>query len=379
MGGGPPAGTSAGVNALAGVRTPALLIDPDRVAANIAAIIAQLDDQPARWRPHVKTAKLASVMRLMLDGGLTRFKCATTLELRSLLEIGARDVLVAFPHVGANAIRIRELAAQHPNARVAALVETNAHLNSWRAGGMPLFIDLNPGMDRTGGTLDVDRISALARAIADAGCVFAGLHWYDGHMHSLEDLAERDRAAHKGYDKLGAIVADLAHRGIAVPEVVVAGTPATTSAASYQTFAAWPTDVQVSPGTVVYNDTTSLSQIPASWNLAAAAHVLTTVVSHPTATRFTCDAGHKSVAADAGVPTCAIDGHPEWIPQRPSEEHLPVEVPRGSPLPPVGTVLRVIPRHVCPTVNNFDHALFVSGGVVVGLEQVTARGREAPV
>jgi D-serine deaminase-like pyridoxal phosphate-dependent protein len=161
--------------------------------------------------------------------------------------------------------------------------------------------------------------------------------------------------------------------------VIVAGTPATTSAATFGGFAAWPTDVQVSPGTVVYNDTTSLAQLPAAWGMSAAVHVLTTVVSHPTATRFTCDAGHKAVSADAGVPTCEIVGHPDWIPQRPSEEHLPVDVPGGTPLPSIGTQLLLIPRHVCPTVNNFDDALFVSDGAVMRAERVHARGREAPL
>ena len=363
----------------AGVRTPALLIDPDRVTANIRAVITQLGNDPARWRPHVKTAKLARVMQMMLDGGLTRFKCATTLELRALLDVGATDVLVAFPHVGANAARIRELASTFPKARVAALIETEAHVAAWTGSGTALFIDINPGMNRTGGTPDALRLAALVQAIVTAGCAFAGLHWYDGHMHSFDDLAKRERAAHDGYDQLGAIVAALTEAGMRVPEVIVAGTPATASAATYRQFAAWPTDVQVSPGTVVYNDTTSIAQLPASWNLATAASVLTTVVSHPTPTRFTCDAGHKSVSADAGVPTCAIEGHADWTPQRPSEEHLPVEVPTGTALPPIGTLLLVIPRHVCPTVNNFDDALFVVNGAIARTERVTARGREAPV
>ena len=362
--------------AFPGVRTPALLIEPARVEANIRAIVAQLGGNPARWRPHVKTAKLGAVMRMMLAAGLARFKCATTLELKALLDVGACDVLVSFPHVGANAARIRELAAAHPAARVTALIETEAHLASWRGSGLGLFVDLNPGMNRTGGTPDAARIVALSRAIAAAGCEFRGLHWYDGQMHSFERLDERDRAAHDGYDRLGALVAALAGSGIRVPEVIVAGTPATVSAATYPGFSDWPTDVQVSPGTVVYNDTTSLGQLPATWGLTAAVHVLTTVVSHPTPTRFTCDAGHKSVAADAGVPTCAVVDHPEWTPARPSEEHLPVDVPPGTPLPAIGTSLLLIPRHVCPTVNNFDEALFVRDGRVASAERVTARGRE---
>ena len=37
------------------------------------------------------------------------------------------------------------------------------------------------------------------------------------------------------------------------------------------------------------------------------------------------------------------------------------------------------PRHICPTVNNFDHALLVSEGRTTGVERVTARGREVPM
>jgi len=362
-----------------GVRTPALLIDPGLVEANIRAIVAQLGGDPARWRPHVKTAKLGAVMRTMLDAGLTRFKCATTLELATLLDLGAKDVLVSFPHVGANAARIVELARAHPVAAVTVLIETGAHLESWRGSGLGVFVDLNPGMDRTGGTPDAGRIAALARDVAAAGCPFRGLHWYDGHMHSFDQLDARERAAHEGYDRLGVLVQALTAAGIRVPEVIVAGTPATASAATYRGFAAWPSDVQVSPGTVVYNDSTSLGQLPASWGLAAAVHVLATVVSHPTPSRFTCDAGHKSVAADAGVPTCSVVGHPDWMPQRPSEEHLPVDVVAGTPLPDIGTQLFLLPRHVCPTVNNFDDAVFAIGDRIVGTARVSARGREAPI
>jgi len=367
------------LSAFAGVRTPALLVDPARVESNIRAIVAQLGGNAARWRPHVKTVKLGAVMQLMLGTGLTRFKCATTLELKALLDAGARDVLVSFPHVGANAARIRELVKLHPGARVTALIEAEAHLESWRASGLGLFLDLNSGMNRTGGTPDAARIIAVARAITAAGCEFRGLHWYDGHMHSFDDLAARERAAHEGYQRLGQLVSAITAAGIAVPEVIVAGTPATASAATYAGFAKWPTDVQVSPGTVVYNDTTSLSQLPTSWGLSHAVHVLTTVVSHPTPTRFTCDAGHKSVAADAGVPTCDIVDHPDWMPDRPSEEHLPVNVPPGTALPAIGTLLLLVPKHVCPTVNNFDDAIFVTGSAIDHVERVTARGRESPI
>jgi len=107
--------------------------------------------------------------------------------------------------------------------------------------------------------------------------------------------------------------------------------------------------------------------------------VLTRVVSHPRADLITCDAGHKAVSADAGVPTCAVVGHSELTPLSPSEEHLPMAVAGEAARPQIGDLLYLLPRHVCPTVNNFDCALLVRDGRIEGVEQVSARGREAPL
>jgi D-serine deaminase-like pyridoxal phosphate-dependent protein len=107
--------------------------------------------------------------------------------------------------------------------------------------------------------------------------------------------------------------------------------------------------------------------------------VMTRVVSHPAPGMITCDAGHKTVSADAGVPTCVVLGHPELEPLTPSEEHLPMRVNHGDKVPAIGESLYLVPRHVCPTVNNFDDAVIVSGGAMVRVEPVSARGRERPI
>jgi hypothetical protein len=39
----------------------------------------------------------------------------------------------------------------------------------------------------------------------------------------------------------------------------------------------------------------------------------------------------------------------------------------------------LIPRHVCPTVNNFDEALIIESNRIVGIERVTARGHDSPL
>ena len=362
------------------VRTPALAIYSELVDANIAATLRLLGGDAGRWRPHVKTAKLAAVMRRFVAHGIKNFKCSTSLELRSVCEAGAEDVLLAYPVVGANAARLRELSGEVPQTRMAALVETPDQIDVWRGSRLGLFIDVNTGMNRTGIEQDqVDGIVGLAQAITAAGLEFRGLHYYDGHMAGAADLKEREAAAHRGYDQVMNLAAALGRAGVEVGEIITAGTPAFPCSLTYQPFQGGPFLHRISPGTVVYNDCTSLAQLPASYGYRPAAVVISAVVSHPTPQRLTCDAGHKTVSADAGIPNCFVIDHADLLPHRPSEEHLPIDVTASGARPAIGELLYLVPKHVCPTVNNFDHALIIEGGRVVAVEPVTARGREIPI
>lgn len=359
-----------------GVMTPALLIYPELVDRNIRATLAGLNGDANRWRPHVKTAKLGAIIRRLVEHGVVNFKCSTTLELLTSCQAGASDVLLAFSVMGANARRAIEIADQFPQTRVSVLVESGTQAASWHGADIGVFLDLNPGMDRTGITGErVSEIVAIAHAL---GPQFRGLHFYDGHI-SAPDLSERRRQGLKGYDDLLALVRAIEAKGVPVREVITSGTPATPVAIEHPGLASGNFVHRVSPGTVVYNDTSSLTQLPPEWGYVPAVVVLAAVLSHPLPNRVTCDAGHKSVSVDSGVPNCAVAGYPHLTPLKPSEEHLPIETAGGAALPALGEHLYLIPRHVCPTVNNFDQALMVVNGEIVGVEKVTARGHENPL
>jgi D-serine deaminase-like pyridoxal phosphate-dependent protein len=357
------------------VLTPALLIDRERVQHNIDTTLRVLGGNAKRWRPHVKTAKLGYVMRMLCAAGVRQFKCATTLELKTACESGAEDVLVAYPLMGANARRALEIAREYPKVRVSVLVEDREQVEQWRGQAVGIFIDVNPGMNRTGiGDENREEIAGLCQAVVAAGLKLRGLHYYDGHMTEA-DFEQRCAMAHRGYRRLMQVVVEL---GRAVEEVITAGTPAFACSLSFEGFADAPFIHRVSPGTIVYGDATSLGQLPSKFGYLPAAVVLSRLVSQPATAMITCDAGHKTVSADAGVPTCVVMGHPEITPLRPSEEHLPMKV-EGSVVPGRGDFLYLLPKHICPTVNNFDHAVIVSSGKTVAVEPVNARGRERPM
>jgi D-serine deaminase-like pyridoxal phosphate-dependent protein len=361
------------------VLTPALIVYPKVVASNIGRTIDLLDGDAGRWRAHIKTAKLEHTLRLLIERGVGNFKCATTLELRVACEAGAGDVLVAYPSMGANARRVAEIAIAFPGVRISVLAENEEQIQQWRGSRAGIFIDINPGMDRTGiGQNQSAAVVALVRAIGAAGLEFRGLHYYDGHYGALAE-GERTATAHRGYDRLMEITDEIERAGMNIPEVVTAGTPTLPSSLAYKGFRERNFAHRVSPGTVVYCDATSAAQLPAAYGYRPAVLVATRVVSRPRAGIVTCDAGHKAVSADAGVPTCVVVGHRELTPLSPSEEHLPMALEEGAAAPQIGEVLYLLPRHVCPTVNNFDDALLVRDGEIESVERVSARGREAPM
>ena len=366
------------ISGLEDVLTPALAVYPEIVASNIARTLELLGGDADRWRVHIKTAKLSYTLRLLVERGVRNFKCATTLELLTACQSGASDVLVAYPVVGANARRVREIADQFRRVRVSVLAENEMQVQQWEGGSVGIFLDINPGMNRTGiEQSDASRTVALVRSIGNSGLEFRGLHYYDGQYGDLPER-ERTAAAHAGYDRLLELVSVIEREGTRVPEIVTAGTPTFPCSLSYEGFRRGNFIHRASPGTVVYHDATSLAQLPRGYGYMPAVLVLTRVVSHPHPGMVTCDAGHKSVSADAGVPTCVVVGHPELTPLGPSEEHLPMRSSNGT-VPQIGEVLYLLPRHVCPTVNNFDCALLVRDGQIEAVEKVSARGREEPL
>ena len=213
--------------------TPALVIYPEIVDRNIAATLRLLGGDANRWRPHLKTAKLGFIMRRLASQGVVNAKCSTTVELAAACESGMKDVLLAYAVVGANARRVKQIASQHPNVLISVLVENVEQIAAWSGSEIGIFVDVNPGMDRTG--ISQDGVEAIINVVRAAGPEFRGLHYYDGHM-SAASLPEREKLAHKGYGRLMEIVAAVEQAGFPIGEVITSGTPAFPCAATYAPF-----------------------------------------------------------------------------------------------------------------------------------------------
>jgi D-serine deaminase-like pyridoxal phosphate-dependent protein len=205
--------------------------------------------------------------------------------------------------------------------------------------------------------------------VAAAGDSLAGVHFYDGHVRDATAAARQARCAPL-YSELLATLRKLPVDAAGL-EIVTSGTPSFLQALAFPGFQG--RNHRVSPGTVVYWDTTS-----AGFGIEGfqpAVHVLARVISASTSDCVTLDAGSKAIDAAAGDPCADVVGWPGLVAQTPSEEHLPLLVRHGEP-PKPGMLLQLVPRHVCPTVNLADEAVLLEGDSILRIVPVAARGHE---
>ena len=358
------------INHIEKVDSPSLIVYPQRVKENISRLISMAGDV-SLLRPHVKTNKIAEVCSLMLDAGITRFKCATIAEAEMLGMIKAPDVLIAHQPVGPKAERLLQLVTTFPNTHFTCIIDTFAIAESlsklFTAKGerVQAFIDLNIGMNRSG-IIPEKALQLFKDCQSLASIRIIGLHAYDGHIRDT-DLGERSKRSDEAFAKVELLkqqIEEIAQRTL---QVVVGGSPS------------FPTHikrkgVQFSPGTFVFWDWGYKHIVPDE-PFEYAALVITRIISVIDEHTICTDLGHKSVAAENPLPRVHFLNAPDAEPIGQSEEHLVVKF-TGKINWKVGDVLYGVPVHICPTVALYDTAVIVEDNEVIDNWKVIARSRK---
>jgi D-serine deaminase-like pyridoxal phosphate-dependent protein len=347
--------------------TPALVVYPSRIRENIRLAVEMVGD-PAFLRPHVKTHKSPDTTRLMLEAGIRQFKCATIAEAEMLALEGAPDVLLAYQPVGPKVSRLAELIKKYEATQFACLIDNLAAAAAmsevFAAAGLrvPVWIDLNVGMDRTGIAPGREALQLYKEALKLKGIAAVGLHAYDGHIRD-SDIVERKRKCDAGFGEVVALKNEIGGD----LQIIAGGSP---------TFPIHSrrAGIQCSPGTFVYWDKgygDSFKEQPFS----PAALVVTRVVSLRGDTRLCLDLGHKSIAPENELTNRVsfING-PQLVPVGQSEEHLVVEAGADHGYK-IGDIFYGVPIHICPTVSQYERAFTIENHLVTGFFKNTARDR----
>lgn len=342
--------------------TPAVILDLDKVEANLRRAQAYADRHGLKLRPHIKTHKIPLFARRQVELGAVGITCQKLGEAEVMADHGLRDILLTFNLVGP--AKMRRLVALARRVRLMVTLD-NAVVageldEAMRQAGqvLPVLIECDTGGDRCGVQTPEEALS-LARIVAHLGGLrLEGLMTYPAKGQTDETAAWLEAAR-----------AELARAGFGPPVISTGGTPDLYRAHRV----ACATEHR--PGTYIYSDR---SQVPAAGELAdCALRVVTTVVSRPTEDRAILDAGSKTLSSD----TLGLQGfghvveYPELAIAALSEEHGHVDCRHAQAKPRIGERVTVIPNHACVVSNLHDVVYAVRGERIERQLRIEARGR----
>ena len=350
------------------VVSPSLLVYPDRIERNIRLMVEMAGD-PKKLRPHIKTHKTAEIIKMQMDHGIDKFKCATIAEAELLGMCGVKNVLLALQPVGANIQRFIDLIRAFPLTGFSTLVDDSDIVQQFADIGrendlqISLFLDLNTGMDRTGIKPDSVALELYRNIWEEPNLHAAGLHAYDGHIRN-EDLKERKQICDEGFEKVLGLKSKLTGEGMEVPVIVAGGSPTFPVHAKRE-------DVEASPGTTLLWDE-RYSSLFDDMNFITAAVLFSRVISKPNSDLICLDLGHKAIAPEMDFPRVKLHGLEDCDQIGQSEEHLVVKCPDRDRFQ-VGDPCYAIPMHICPTVAKYPRLMVVEKGEITDSWEVSAR------
>ncbi|HEX9065520.1 MAG TPA: alanine racemase [Streptosporangiaceae bacterium] len=346
------------------LQTPALIVDVDRMSKNIATMMAALDGQVARLRPHTKVQKCPDIALLQIDAGAIGVTVATIWEAAAMAAAGVGSVLVANEVIGAGKVAVAAELAGHADLSVVVddprnIADLSAAVS---AAGTTcgVLVDLDVGMARCGAR-SPEQALELAREIDSApGLVLRGVQAYEGHCMLEPDRDTRIRLAAEAMSYAASVKDLLRSAGFDAPVLSAGGT------GTYNITGVHPAVTELQAGSYVFMDAFHGNLVP---GFEVSLTVLTSVMArHGDTVIF--DAGRKSVGIDFVSPP--IQGH-DYQARYYAEEHALFDTDPGFAAEP-GDQARLICGYAPTTVNLHDVLFAVQGEQVVDVWPVFPRG-----
>lgn len=367
--------TTAGVHEISEIPTPAAVVDLARMAANLDRMAEYVTRHGLQLRPHTKTHKSPELTVEQLRRGAVGVTVATVREAEVMSSV-AENILLAHPPVGSR--KAERLAALPANVHTTTALDSEEALDAAAraasAAGrtIDVLVELDLGMHRVGIAEPAAAVALAQRVVERQDIEFRGLMFYPGHIR--EPVSEQGPALERLRADVQRFLSAFQDAGLHTPIVSGGSTPA--AFASHEI----PGLTEIRPGTYIFNDRTTAVIGACAWEDCAYT-VLATVVSTAVAGQAVVDAGSKALSREELRGRTqgfgALLDRPDVVVKALSEEHGLVDLSATRWRPRVGDRVRIVPNHVCVSVNLHPRVWGLHGDEVRSSWPVVARGWSA--
>ncbi|MEH7378904.1 D-TA family PLP-dependent enzyme [Bacillus sp. JJ1533] len=358
--------------------TPSLLIDREIMMDNIERMQSYANKYGVTLRPHTKTHKMPALAKLQVDAGSKGITVAKVGEAEVMAENGLNDIFIANEIVGEIKLqRIKKLAETIDiSFGVDSIEQCEMIEKVFSDSEKPaqVLIEIEVGENRSGVIEESDYIRLVEYIKNCSHVQLKGIFSHDGHTYKAKDLDE----CHELYDaaqKRTLRFAQLAQElGCKLDTVSIGSTPPL-----MHDFGVMEGITELRIGTYIFMDVSQGNAIGTYDRCAAT--VLTTVISKPTKERVITDVGAKGITMQSrsqGI--CATTGlgyiknygvHIDQV----YDEHAIIYNEEFRNQVAIGEKVEMIPNHICPVCNLYDHAYLISGDEVVEEIPILCRGK----
>ncbi|MCW1243593.1 alanine racemase [Pseudomonas sp. SAICEU22] len=351
------------MSAFTHIETPALLLDRDRLDANIQRMRNKLAAFNVILRPHVKTNKSLEVTERLFAGGRGPITVSTLREADFFFEAGFTDILYGvgiapnkFAHAAALIGKGAQLKVVLDNLDTARLLaefaETSGHV-------FDVLLEIDCDGHRSGLDPQSPLLVDIAQLLTAKGVRVSGLMTHAGKSYDSQSIAEIEASARQ--ERAAIIEASqlLTSAGFHLSIISVGSTPT----ALFTENLSGVTEVRA--GVFAFFDLV-MAGLGVCQVQDIAVSVLTTVIGHQIEKGWIItDAGWMALSRDRGTAKQAVDqgygivcdaaGQPigDLIVSATNQEHGIISSRAGklepSNLLPLGTLLRILPNHACAT------------------------------
>jgi len=352
--------------------TPFVAVDLDIMEKNISWLSNLAKKANVKLRPHTKTHKSPFIAQLQIDAGAEGITTATLGEAEVMVDAGITNILIAFPILGKKKLERFKRLHERANLIVALddikVAEGLSKVGEKTKNPVTVYIDVDAGFKRMGKSPE-ESIKSIKEISKLSYINIIGLMSHTGHAYSKSTFNEVLNVAKEEASILNSVKASLKKNKINIQEISV-GASATARVIEYI-----PYITEVRSGMYVFNDRMVMGAGGGNIDDCALT-IIATVISQPSSDRLIIDAGSKTLSSDLSKDKGygKIKGHNNLTIERLSEEHGIVKVNDENTSLQVGSVIEIIPNHVCPVVNLTDELYGFKNGDFEKIIQIAGRG-----
>jgi D-serine deaminase-like pyridoxal phosphate-dependent protein len=362
------------MRSIAALETPCLLLEQEKLTANIDRMNDAVHRLGVPLRPHLKTAKSANVGKLATLNHRYGITVSTLREAEYFADHGFRDITYAVGIAPGKLDRAAALIAQGVDLKVVADTVEAAQAIAAKEAAFKLLIEIDCGDGRAGVSATDQTVLDIAACLSDAKSArIEGVLTHAGHSYGVNTIDQIKKIAED--ERQAAVLAADRLRGAG--HTITTVSAGSTPTALFSADASGLTEYRA--GVYVFFDLDQQSRgVCQTKDLALS--VLTTVIGHNRAAgKILLDAGGLALSKDIGAnafrpevrygEVVALDGpalQGVYVTSVSQEHgHVKITDPALFDRLPVGTRVTVLPNHVCMTAAAYPIYNVIEGGQII--------------